>query len=301
MNMNQNQNQQSLRHFLRVAGTLFLVLLVFGLCGCQSDSGGKKTTNPFSQKEKKLNALQQEISTEYGNADKATRGGKPHEALQAYENILKIYEKNKDNPDLKREVEPYCRIGMIQEGYGQYAEAEKYYRQAMEADPKNPIPYNSLGYCFITQKRLDEALEYLQKAVDMAPNEPKYNNNLGLAYGLKKDYDRAFQCFRRVATEADAYYNMAGVFAMNGSDEEAKLALARAVELNPNHHEAKRMLLTYTEAEQNPEDAEMAAQPGNFPGASVPYRETAASGSMTQAPYHRQYGSAHRDVMASGN
>lgn len=301
--MNRNENFRTLRFVLGFMGVLFLAFIVFSASGCQSDSGGsKKTTNPFSAKEKKLNALEQEITSQYGKADKATRGGKTHEALEAYMKILAIYDENKENPDLKREVEPYCRIGMIHEGYGQYAEAEKFYRQAMDVDPKSPVPYNSLGYSYITQQRLDDAIEYLQKAVEMAPTEPKYNNNLGLAYGLKKDYDQAFLCFRRVSTEADAYYNMSGVFAMNGSEAEAKMALERAVELNPNHREAKRMLLAYDEQKQNPEDAEMAALPGNFPGASVPYRDgTSAAGGMNAAPYHRQYGSAHREIMSSGN
>ena len=289
------------RPFLNLGGILCLVFLV--LCfGCQNDSGGKnKKANPFSSKEKKLSKLDSEIAKLYEEADSAKRNGKVHDARRAYEKVLVIFDENKETEGFKPNIEPYCQLGMIFEGFGQFVKAEEYYRKAMEIDPESAIPINCLGYSYISQGRLDEAIEYLQKAVDIDPMEPKFNNNLGLAYGMKKDYEKAFMCFRRVTNEANAYYNMSSIYAMNGMEDEAKRALQITVEMNPNHHEAKRMLTAYSEYERNPEEFSQPLLSGDFPGASVPYQERTASdvgemnGSMPKN-YTKQYGSIHSNT-----
>lgn len=280
--MSKNENQIALKKTLGLAGIFCLVLVMICSIGCKSSEFGesKKPSNPFSSKERKLNELETQIDTLYSEAEKAQRSGKTHEARKAYEQILVIYDKNKNNKDLKREVEPYCRLGMIMETFGQYDKAEEYYRQGMEVDPQNPTPINSLGYCYLNQHRLDDAIMYFHKAIDLAPMEPKYNNNLALAYGLKKDYGQAFKYFRRVSSEDVAYYNMAAIFAMNNDEERAKSALQQVVAINPNHREAQRMLATYQEAEQNPESYNQQMMAGGYTGTTVPYQPAPTSGAV---------------------
>lgn len=277
--MSKNENQITLKKTLGLAGILCLVLVMICSVGCKSSEFGesKKPSNPFSSKERKLNELETQIDTLYGEAEKAQRSGKTHEARKAYEQIVAIYDKNKNNKDLKREVEPYCRLGVIMETFGQYDKAEDYYRQAIEVDPKNPAPLNSLGYCYLNQRRLDDAIEYFHKAIDLAPMEPKFNNNLALAYGLKKDYGQAFKYFRRVSSEDVAYYNMAAIFAMNNDEQQAKSALQQVIAINPNHREAQRMLATYQEAEQNPESYNQQMMAGGYTGTTVPYQPAPTS------------------------
>lgn len=299
--MSGKNSQFQWRSFLTLGGILCLVL-TFCL-GCQNDSGVKnKKTNPFSAKEKKLNKLDTEIAKLYEEADSAKRNGKPHDARRAYEKIIVVFEENKNTEGFKPTIEPYCQLGMIFEGFGQFDKAEEFYRKAMEIEPESPIPLNCLGYSYVTQGKLDDAIKYLQKAVDIDPMEPKFNNNLGLAYGMKKDYEKAFMCFRRVTNEANAYYNMSSIYAMNGMEEEAKRALQVTVEMNPNHHEAKRMLTAYSEYERNPEEFSQPLLSGDFPGASVPYQERVAghasgmSDSSMPQNYSKQYGSIHSNT-----
>ena len=278
--MSRNENQIAWKKTLGLAGILCLVLVMICSVGCKSTGNGetKKYSNPFSSKERKLNELETQIEKLYGEAEKAQRGGKTHEARKAYEQIVDIYDKNKNNKDLKREVEPYCRLGMIMETFGQYDKAEEYYRKGMEVDPKNPSTVNSLGYCYLNQRRIDDAIEYFHKAIDLAPMEPKYNNNLALAYGLKKDYGQAFKYFRRVSSEDDTYYNMSAIFAMNNDNERAKSALEQVVAINPNHRGAQRMLSTYQESEQNPESYDRQMMAGGYTGTTVPYQPAQTSG-----------------------
>jgi len=280
--MSRNEKTKAWRMNLGLGRILCLVLVVVCFMGCQSTDPGestKKRTNPFSAKERKLAELETQISTLYGTAEKAQRSGKTHEARKAYEEILAIYDKNKENKDLKRDVEPYCRLGVIMETFGQYDMAEEYYRMAMDLEPKNPTPINSLGYCYLNQHRLEEAIEYFQKAVEIAPMEPKFNNNLALAYGMKKEYGQAFKYFRRVSSEDEAYYNMSAIFAMNNEEEKAKSALEQVVALNPNHREAQRMLSTYTESEQEAALGEPMLA-GGYSGATVQYQPAQTSGAV---------------------
>ena len=281
--MSKNENQNSLKKSLGLVGILCLVLVMICSVGCKSvdlEGNPKKHTNPFSSKERKLNELEKQIEMLFGEAEKAQRSGKVHEARKAYEQILVIYDKNKDNKELKKEAEPYCRLGMIMETFGQYDMAEKYYREGMAVAPNNPAPVNSMGYCYLNQHRLDEAIEYFHKAIELAPMEPKYNNNLALAYGLKKDYGQAFKYFRRVSSEDETYYNMSAVFAMNNDEERAKSALQQVVAINPNHREAQRMLATYSEAEQNPDIYGEQMMAGGFTGNTVPYQPAQTSGAI---------------------
>lgn len=306
--MSSKENHFTWQKALSLGGILCLILLLFCVSGCQSDGDGKpKMGNPFASKEKKLTETEKKIAQLNQDAEKAARSGKLNEAKKSYEEILAIYDQKEtkksknEKEEFKREVGPYCQLGIIAENFGQFEKAEDYYRQAMEVDPKDPKPVNCLGYCFLSQRRLDDAILYLNKAVEMDPSEPKFSNNLGLAYGLKKDYDHAFQCFRRVASEADAYYNMSALFAMNEQEKEAKMALERAVEIDPNHREAKRMLTAYSEYEQNPDEYSKPLLSGSFPGASIPYQEATAGGSAGQIPasYERQFGAIHQTAMGS--
>jgi tetratricopeptide (TPR) repeat protein len=65
--------------------------------------------------------------------------------------------------------------------------ALKFYRRAMELDPKNPKVYNNLGVCLLEQERFQQAVVYLNKALQIDPEhiEARYNLAMSL-WGLGK-------------------------------------------------------------------------------------------------------------------
>ena len=61
---------------------------------------------------------------------------------------------------------------------GKLTQAEKLYRQMLEADPKAAVGWVNLGLLLGRQKRFDEAIAALQKAVRLAPKEASFQGQL---------------------------------------------------------------------------------------------------------------------------
>ena len=79
-------------------------------------------------------------------------------------------------------AEAWNSMGVIAYQTREYAEAEKYFRTALEADPGNWTPAVNLGGALLNLKRPAEALEYNQFAVKVRPNDALANSQLGLTY-----------------------------------------------------------------------------------------------------------------------
>ncbi len=279
------------------------VLLMAGLmlmaccAGCKSSgNSGGGSKGLFASKKSKYEEQEKDITVLLADGNRAMGSRRYHEARGHYLKILEIYDKN---PGIQKNPLPYCQMGIISEELKMYPEAEGYYRQAIALDETQPEPYNSLGYCMFRQQKYDEAIEWIEKAVELRPAGSKYLNNLALVYGSKENYPKAFQYFRLAGTEADAYYNMSTIFAMQGKNEEAQESLRHATRLDPSHKDANRMLMSYTETENDLFDS-----PTDFydyqKRGLVEYHDTGAglggppNVEPVTAGYTRQYGSSHQ-------
>lgn len=86
-------------------------------------------------------------------------------------------------------------IGQWYSGRGQLAQAEPYYQKAVQADPKNPLPYVMLGQCFRRQGKYQAALE-MYKTAGMI------NSKLPINY---LEMARLYRNIRQVAQSAPIY------------------------------------------------------------------------------------------------
>src|SRR5260370_38739543 len=62
------------------------------------------------------------------------------------------------------------------------ADAQKYFEQALEADPKFAVARLNLGVSFLGQQKLQPARAALEEAAQQLPKDPYAWYNLGLAY-----------------------------------------------------------------------------------------------------------------------
>ena len=173
------------------------------------------------------------------------RAGQYDKARQAYEAAL---HKRPGDATL------LARLGIVADLEKKHGEAESYFLQALEQNPRDAELLGDLGYCYFLQGKLDKSRAALAKAVALAPAVARHHNNLGLVLGHLKDYDGAFEQFAAAGSEADAYYNMAFVFAAQDLNDEAKGCFQEALAADPSHRRAKEALAAFEEYERTPAD-----------------------------------------------
>ncbi|HUE69441.1 MAG TPA: tetratricopeptide repeat protein [Pirellulaceae bacterium] len=144
------------------------------------------------------------------------------------------------------------RLGIVSDCQKRHADAEQLFRSALEASPQNADVLGDLGYCYFLQGRLDEASDSLTEAVALDPKNPRHRNNLGLVLGHQQDYDAAYAQFAAAGSEADAYYNMAFIFAAQDLTDEAKGCFQEAVAADPSHERARVALASFEEYDSTP-------------------------------------------------
>ncbi|MFH1964867.1 MAG: tetratricopeptide repeat protein, partial [Acidobacteriota bacterium] len=88
-------------------------------------------------------------------------------------------------------AEAWNHLGTISFVSGEYAKAEKYFREALKYDPNSFSPIVNLGAALYALGRIEESLIFNQKAVSLNPRDPLANSQLGLSYLALKKYPEA--------------------------------------------------------------------------------------------------------------
>jgi tetratricopeptide (TPR) repeat protein len=137
---------------------------------------------------------------------------------------------------------------------------------------------NDLGYCYFLQGQLHKAESAATKAVALDPKSSRYRNNLGLILGHMGRYEAALAHFRKGNSEADAFYNLAFIFAAQERVNEAQECFQMALNSDPTHRQAREALASFLEFETLPthmRDSRLASDGGDR---WVPYVEGGSSG-----------------------
>ncbi len=98
-------------------------------------------------------------------------GAPVEQAIEAYKKVLEF------NAGAAGAL---VNLGTIYYRQRRFAEAEKYYRGAIHADPHYPLAEFNLGNLFDEQGRLKEALGHYSRALDLNPNYADAHFNLAL-------------------------------------------------------------------------------------------------------------------------
>jgi tetratricopeptide (TPR) repeat protein len=212
-----------------------------------ANSAGKRTDRSAlaqaTAKNPKQSAAPAKSNSELARGIALERRGDYDKARKLYEAMLQRDPQN---------IAAIHRLGIVADAQGRHVEAEKHFLAALRKEPRNAEYLSDLGYCYYLQGKLEPARQALTQATSLAPHEPRYHNNLGLVLGHLKDYDGAFAEFSAAGSEADAYYNMAFVFAAQDLSQEAKLCFQRALDADPKHHRAREALASFEEYDRTP-------------------------------------------------
>jgi tetratricopeptide (TPR) repeat protein len=158
------------------------------------------------------------------------REKKYDEAVAEYESILA------KNP---KYLAGYMSIGTIHDLKGDGAEAEKYYRKALEIKKDFGPAANNLAWNLADRGgNIDEALTYAQIAKEQMPDSAAVMDTLGWIYYLKGSYLNAIAEFQdslaRDPSNAVINYHMGLAQYKNDDKTKAKEYLDKALELDAN-------------------------------------------------------------------
>src|SRR6266699_683818 len=119
------------------------------------------------------------------------------------------------------------------------ADAQKYFEQALEADPKFAVARLNLGVSLLAQQKLEPARAALEAAAQQLPKDAYAWYNLGLAYKDLGEAQKGIAAFQHVTeiapNEADAYYFAGYLNAQQQKYDEAIEAFQKGLALNAFH------------------------------------------------------------------
>jgi tetratricopeptide (TPR) repeat protein len=125
-------------------------------------------------------------------------------------------------------------------------QAEGYFRQALDLDPKNAMTLNYLGYMMADKGvQLPEALKFIRQAVDIEPMNGAYLDSLGWVYFKMGDYEQAEdnlrQAVERDQTDPTVHEHLGDLYEKTGRIRLAaaqwELSLAEFAKSNPADYE----------------------------------------------------------------
>jgi tetratricopeptide (TPR) repeat protein len=123
------------------------------------------------------------------------------------------------------------------------AEAQKYFEEAMAADPEFAQAKMNLGISLLAQQKIEQARAALEDAAAKLPDDPYAWYNLGLAYkdaGEPAKAIGAFQHVEKIAPEEpDAFYFEGYLYSQLQQYEQAIPAFQKALQLAPYHASAQ--------------------------------------------------------------
>jgi len=188
--------------------------------------------------------LQQALRVSPSSAEAWNEQGGVHVARQETEQALHCFERAlAGKQDLT-----YALLNAAQAAskLGRLADAERYYRRAIAADPKSPDAHNGLGLALAQQNQPSEAEASLREAIRLKPDFSPAWNNLGVLYLMAGRREQAIRTLEEGIQSAPAddllYLNLGRAYLQTGNREAALAAMRRLLAQKPDSETAKKAL-----------------------------------------------------------
>lgn len=147
-----------------------------------------------------------------------------------------------------RPVAPATLVELFEQGRrhhaaGRWADAEVFYRQALERDPTHWPARLELGMVCHLQGRWDEAIAQLQQAVVLEPRFARTQAALGAFLGMAGRPGEALAHLQRAAdldpASAESHYNLGKAWQEQNAPTAAECEYREALRLDPKHDLAR--------------------------------------------------------------
>jgi predicted TPR repeat methyltransferase len=139
--------------------------------------------------------------------------------------------------EVSRDAAEALRAAIARHREGEYAAAERGYREHLERVPNDPSALHFLGLLRTHQGRNREAIVFMLQALEANPQYVDAWSNLSIAFFHERDFERSEKCCRRAIELApdfvNAWANLGKTLYARDAPEEALRAWDRALELAP--------------------------------------------------------------------
>lgn len=161
--------------------------------------------------------------------------------------LRELMQRDRRNAQLRMEA------GLVCQEMERYAEAEEFYRKAIELAPDDAETYNTLGYFFAeTNQRLGDAQKLIEKALQLEPDAGHIYDSLGWVLYRKGDFQQAVEKLMRavelMGDEPDpvVFDHLGDAYEKLGKLEEAREAWRKSLAIDGGEAtKAKEKLARY--------------------------------------------------------
>ena len=166
-----------------------------------------------------------------------TQQNRPAEALPVMQQAAAL---------LPHDAEVHCNLGLVLQGQGLLALAERHLDQARTLRPSLSDVHYNLGLVYEKQKRFAEAADSYRQTIALEPSYAEAYCNLGAALLELADYRAAEQALRQALQLhpdlAEAYHNLGNVLSKVQRWEEAEHCYRHALQRHPTYAAAHNNL-----------------------------------------------------------
>ena len=128
--------------------------------------------------------------------------GSAYIALEQWDKAIECFEGVKDDLLYATPYYSLSNLGYVYYMKGRYAEARRYYREALEMERRFPRALHGLGLVALATGDADEAVRRFEQAIKEVPNAAHMYIDLGKAYERKHEYSKALNAYEKAASMA---------------------------------------------------------------------------------------------------
>ena len=165
-------------------------------------------------------------------AQKLKVAGQPDQALPLLDKLLK--------PPFKKQAKTLNLAGECLQALGDHLQAEKYFSQAMEINPKYLKTYQNLAALLESNGRLEEACGFLEQAQELSPLNTERLLRLGQICLQTGKQERAQDYLQQCLKNGHSFSNShreeaADIFLQAGLSADAEVLLTQSLEEDPKN------------------------------------------------------------------
>lgn len=169
---------------------------------------------------------------------------------------LRIYKQMKDAQSARTQAAGKAEVGDQAMGSGDAQRAASLYREALDSDPDEPLLDYKLAKALDKLNDVAGEMAALERAIQLNPNLAEAQNQMGYLAARNGDSAQAERFFRAAIHASPSYVvawiNLAASLAGQTRWQDAKEAVDRALEIDPDNSEARRLGQAILDAHPSP-------------------------------------------------